>query len=171
MMGSATNPAHRPSPSEADPGPDDEVLTELHDAVARRLERHDHRYTRGRRHLVETLARVARPVTLPQLADHTDDLPQSSAYRNLEILERCGVISRIAGAADHAHFELAEPLVDHHHHLVCVGCGSVQDVHLDEQLEALVDAELAQAAASAGFTPTHHSLDLHGYCQDCEPDR
>ncbi len=153
----------------SDQSPDEAQMADLHAAVGRRLERHDHRYTRGRRHLVETLARVARPVTLPQIAAHADELPQSSAYRNLEVLERCGVITRIAGTADHAHFELAEPLVDHHHHLVCLGCGSLEDVHLDQELEKMVDAELAQAAASARFTPTHHSLDLHGYCHDCEP--
>ncbi len=167
-MGAPTGPSRRSTSSRRHSGPDEATIDDLHAAVARRLERHDHRYTRGRRHLVETLARVARPVTLPQLADHADDLPQSSAYRNLEILERCGVISRIAGTADHAHFELAEPLVDHHHHLVCVSCGSLQDVHLDEAVEALVDAELAGAAAAAGFTPSHHSLDLHGFCNDCE---
>jgi len=146
-------------------------MVELHEAVARQLERHDHRYTRGRRHLVETLARIARPVTLPQIADHATELPQSSAYRNLEVLERCGVIARIAGSADHAHFELAEPLIDHHHHLVCLACGALEDIHLDHGLEAQVDAELSRAADAAGFTPTHHSLDLHGYCRDCEPER
>lgn len=170
-MGEPTSPSPRSVPDRRQAGTDDDTTAELHAAVARRLERQDHRYTRGRRHLVETLARVARPVTLPQIASHARELPQSSAYRNLEVLERCGVIIRIAGSADHAHFELAEPLVDHHHHLVCVSCGSLQDVHLDEELEALVDAELAQAAAAAGFTPTSHSLDLHGYCHNCEPDQ
>ncbi|MDH4278783.1 MAG: transcriptional repressor [Acidimicrobiia bacterium] len=170
-MGAPTSPSSRSAPGRRQAEADDDTMVDLHAAVARRLERHDHRYTPGRRHLVETLARVARPVTLPQISSHSDELPQSSAYRNLEVLERCGVISRIAGSADHAHFELAEPLVDHHHHLVCVSCGSLQDVHLDDELEALVDAELAQAAAAAGFTPTNHSLDLHGYCHNCEPDR
>lgn len=170
-MGAPTSPSPRSAPNLRHTGLDDDSMGDLHAAVARRLERHDHRYTRRRRHLVETLARAARPVTLPQIASHSDELPQSSAYRNLEVLERCGVVSRIAGTADHAHFELAEPLVEHHHHLVCVACGSLEDVHLDQELETLVDAELAQAAAAAGFTPTHHSLDLHGFCQDCEPEQ
>ena len=151
------------------PGPSSPDRTELHAAVARRLDRHDYRYTQGRRLLVEALVRAGRPVTLPQIAADNRSLPQSSAYRNLELLERCGVISRITSTADHAHFELAEPLVDHHHHLVCLTCGTLEDVHLDHELEHRIDVELARAAATAGFSPSHHRLDLHGYCNDCEP--
>ena len=141
---------------------------ELHNLVSSRLERHDCRYTDGRRRLVEALAVSGQPVTLPDIVAAAPDLAPSSVYRNLEVLERCGAVNRISTGGDHAHFELAEPLLSHHHHVVCVQCGTIEDVHLDDEVEELLDRSLAEAAGRVGFTPTRHSLDLHGRCKDCE---
>jgi len=143
---------------------------ELHEAVDWHLALQDSRYTKGRRRLVQVLSDAGRPLTLPEIASHRADLPQSSAYRNLDVLERAGVIRRITHSGDHAYFELAEPFVDHHHHLVCIECGQMEDIHLDEDVEQLVDTGLRRAAERVGFTPLHHSLDLHGYCAECEAD-
>ncbi len=133
------------------------------------LARHDNRYTPGRRQLVEVLASAGRPVTLPDIASADPDLPLSSIYRNLEVLERSGAVNRISIGGDRAHFELAEPLLSHHHHLVCVACGAIEDMLLDDELEDLVDRSLAEAARRAAFTPLRHMLDLHGHCSECAP--
>ena len=85
------------------------------------------------------------------------------------MLERSGVVNRISIRGDRAYFELAEPLLSHHHHLVCVACGAIEDIHLDDELEDLVDRNLAEAARRAAFTPLRHLLDLHGHCSKCEP--
>ena len=151
----------------ASPGRSLSEQRDIHAAVDQHLAFLDHRYTKGRRRLVEVLARAGRPLTLPEISSHSSDLPQSSAYRNLDVLERAGVIRRITHTADHAYFELAEPFLDHHHHLVCIECGQLADIHLSSEVERLVDEGLTQAARDAGFTPLHHSLDLHGYCADC----
>lgn len=140
---------------------------DIHDQVARRLAHADQRYTTNRRRLVEALRHAGRPLTTPEITDLEPDLAQSSAYRNLDILEQCGVVRRISAGAEHTHFELAEPLLDHHHHLICDACGTIADVHLDDEIEALVDRRLGEAAKAAGFTPLHHTLDLHGHCADC----
>lgn len=142
-------------------------LDQLHDEVAELLRRHDHRYTSGRRRLVEVLAVAERPLTLPEVLARDSQLSQSSAYRNLDVLESSGAIRRISGTADHAHHELAESMLGHHHHLICVGCGVIEDIRLGDTLEAEVDQALTGAAVQAGFTPLHHSLDLHGHCADC----
>lgn len=141
--------------------------TEVHDQVAQRLANGDQRYTQSRRRLVEALAGSGRPVTLPDIIALDSDLPQSSVYRNLDVLESCGVVRRISAGTEHTYFELTEALLGHHHHLICVDCGTITDVHLDDDLEARVDAGLAHAAKAVGFTPLHHSLDLHGRCADC----
>ena len=145
------------------------ALRDLHAMVRVRLARHDHRDTPGRRRLVEALAGAGRPVTLSEIALSDPDLPVSSTYRNLEVLERSGVVNRISIRGDRAYFELAEPLLSHHHHLVCVACGAIEDIHLDDELEDLVDRNLAEAARRAAFTPLRHLLDLHGHCSSCEP--
>ena len=89
-----------------DPGATDE----LHEEAARRLRAHDQRYTRSRRGLVDVLAAADAPLSIPQLRDHDRSLAQSSAYRNLAVLERAGVVHRIVAADDFARYELAEDL-------------------------------------------------------------
>ena len=138
-----------------------------HRDIAAMLGRGDHRYTQGRRRLVEVLVGLARPATLPDILATDASLTQSSAYRNLDILERSGVIRRVPTGGEFAYFELAEPLLDHHHHLICVTCGTVQDMALDDAVERVVDDALTGVARAAGFTPLHHSLDLHGHCARC----
>lgn len=140
---------------------------DLHDAVGMRLGRHEYRYTDGRRRLVDVIAAAGQPVTLPDIVAAAPELAPSSVYRNLDVLERSGVVNRIASGGDHAHFELAEPLLSHHHHLICIDCGAIEDVRLDDDVEELVDRSLAEAAHRAGFTPQRHSLDLHGHCPRC----
>lgn len=144
-----------------------DFAAEIHDHVSARLAHNEQRYTAGRRRLVEVLSQAGRPVTLPEITELEPDLAPSSAYRNLDVLEQCGVVHRVAGSAEHAHFELAEPLLDHHHHLICIDCGAISDIQLDDELEALVDKHLASAARAVGFEPLRHSLDLHGRCARC----
>ena len=54
--------------------------------------------------------------------------PQSSAYRNLAVLEHAGVVRRVITEGEFARFELTEELTEHHHHLICSRCGRVEDV-------------------------------------------
>ena len=149
---------------EQTPGPRD-----LHAVVRVRLAQDDYRYTVGRRRLVDELAGAGRPVTLTDIAASAPDLAISSVYRNLEVLECSGVVNRISIRGDRAHFELAEPLLSHHHHLVCVACGRIEDIHLDDEVEDHLDRNLAEAARRAAFSPLRHLLDLHGYCSACGP--
>ena len=146
---------------------DGNALPELHAQVGSKLAQQGHRYSRGRQELVEVLIRAERPMTLPDIVAAEPGLAQSSTYRNLDVLVRCGIIRRINAATDRAHFELAEPLMGHHHHLICINCGTIEDIHLDSEMERMVDKSLSTIASQTGFTPIHHSLDLHGHCAEC----
>lgn len=144
-------------------------LEEVDRLVAEELAQADQRYTRGRRSLVALLAAAGRPLTMPEILELGDALPQSSVYRNLDVLEQLGLVRKVAVAgAEHARYELSEPLLGHHHHLICVLCGLVTDVHFDDEFERQVDATLEAEAAKVGFRPLHHSLDLNGFCADCD---
>ncbi|HKY14740.1 MAG TPA: transcriptional repressor, partial [Microthrixaceae bacterium] len=92
---------------------------------------------------------------------------QSSAYRNLAELISADVVHRIVTSDEHARFELAEELTEHHHHLICVACGSVEDFTLAPDLEHALDTALDGVAGREGFAANHHRLDLVGRCQAC----
>jgi Fe2+ or Zn2+ uptake regulation protein len=144
-----------------------ETTSELNSAIIERLDVHDLRYTTGRRLLVRGLRAADRPVTLPELLALVPELPQSSAYRNLAVLEEAGVVQRLVHGNDHARFELAEPLTDHHHHLICETCGVVRDVTFPEHVEATLDRSFGEVASAEQFALRHHDIDLYGTCSDC----
>lgn len=142
-------------------------LPDLHLDVGHRLAERDQRYTASRRQLIDTLSRAGRPVTLTDITELAPGLALSSIYRNLDVLRDCGVVSRLTVGQDAAYFELTEAILGHHHHLICIECGDIRDMLLDDELESLVDEHLANAAGAAGFSPLRHTLDLHGHCAKC----
>jgi len=146
---------------------DDSTSAELHQQVDERLRSREQRYTGSRRAIVEVLAGGEGPVTLPELLAQAPSLAQSSAYRNLAMLEEAGVVRRLVHGADHAFYELAEDLTGHHHHLICERCGSVQDFTLSAKVERSLDAAIDGLAEALGFAPRHHSIDIYGLCAAC----
>ncbi len=132
-----------------------------------RLMERDQRYTTGRRRIVEALTSTGAPVTLPALLQLAPELSQSSAYRNLAIMEEAGVVRRLVHGAEHAHYELAEDLTEHHHHLICEDCGLITDVTLDASLERSLDRAFEGLADESGFSPRHHAIDIFGRCASC----
>lgn len=140
---------------------------EIHRTVRDRLDENDQRYTTGRRAVVEALAAADGPLTLPELIVLAPALAQSSAYRNLAVMEQVGVVRRLVHSVDHARYELAEDLTEHHHHLICEACGSVRDVTLTPTLERQLDAAFDTLSNAEGFEAKHHTIDLYGRCANC----
>jgi Fe2+ or Zn2+ uptake regulation protein len=148
-------------------GYDPRVPADLHETVAHRLREADQRYTNNRRALVDVLNEADRPLTIPELLERRRSLPQSSAYRNLSILEEVGAVRRVVTNDDFARYELAEDLTEHHHHLICSSCGAVEDFTVSKQLEERLTSAMTNVARRTGFQPTHHRLDLLGSCSNC----
>jgi Fur family transcriptional regulator, ferric uptake regulator len=140
---------------------------ELHETVEERLHRVGQRYTPNRRALVDELLAVRGPVSIGDLLVGKRALPQSSAYRNLAVLEHAGVIRRVVTGDDFARFELDEGLTEHHHHLVCSSCGRVEDVAIPLNVDRSIGRTLDRLAKRAGFASVGHRLDLIGRCRSC----
>jgi len=110
------------------------------------------------------LQELDRHVTADELLDAvTERLPNVSLptiYATLELLEELGMVRRVqrSGTA------LFDPRTDTHHHLVCSGCGSVQDVASELDTEAL-----ERAARHQGFRRQRVEAVVHGLCRDCLP--
>lgn len=140
----------------------------LHREVAARLREHDVRYTTGRRAVVSALAEAGGPLSAAELHDLLgDDVPLSSLYRTLTVLESAEVAVPHFGARGVTRYELAEWLAGHHHHLVCTACGSVEDVSVPADVEGRVEAIVDAIAGRAGFRPSGHALEIEGRCGRC----
>ena len=140
---------------------------DLHTTVAQRLRSNGLRYTSSRRAVIDILSDSDRPLTIPEILEKNRALAQSSAYRNLTELISAGVVHRLVAGDEYSHFELAEDLTSHHHHLVCTHCGRVADIILSDKVELSMTEALDTAAGSVGFTAEHHRLDVLGRCADC----
>jgi len=142
-------------------------VSEVHQAVEARLRAVGQRYTAQRRALVEALRRGGNPVAIPELADPRRGLPQSSVYRNLGVLEQAGAVRRVVTGEEFGRYELAEDLTEHHHHLVCRSCGTVEDVTVAPSFEKQVARTVTDVAHRTGFSAVSHRLDLIGTCRNC----
>lgn len=144
------------------------ATNDLHVTVGAKLKGANQRYTTKRRALVEILVSAGQPLSIPEILAPSTGLAQSSAYRNLAVLEQCKVVRRVVtGEEDYARYELAEDLTEHHHHLVCSTCGKVQDVMIPSRLERGMERAIDQVATDTGFATVSHRLDLIGTCSSC----
>lgn len=140
---------------------------DLHHVAERRLDDAGLVYTKGRRELVELLASLERPATMPELVERRPRLTLSSIYRNMTDLEAAGIVQKVTGADDRTRYELAEDLIGHHHHSICTRCGTVDDFVVPARVERSLEAALEKALAESGFRQAGHRLDVIGLCANC----
>lgn len=142
-------------------------MSQVHRQVEQRLQEHDVRYTRGRRAVVDAMANADGPRSAAELAPTLVHVPLSSLYRTLAVLEEADVVLPHLSTKGIARYELAEWLTGHHHHLVCVDCGRVEDVDVPEQYEAQVHELVDAISSRTSFTATNHALEIEGKCHRC----
>ncbi|GFR36389.1 Fur family transcriptional regulator [Thermobrachium celere] len=91
------------------------------------------------------------------------DIGLATVYRTLNLLEKMGVICKMNFDDGCNRYELVRDEEDHqHHHLVCKGCGRVEEVE-DDLLEVLEQ----KIEEKYNFKINDHSVKFYGYCSEC----
>ena len=88
------------------------------------------------------------------------DIGLATIYRVLMQFAEAGILFRRHFESGHAVFELNEG--QHHDHLVCTGCGKV-----DEFVDDGIELRQHEIATERGFVLHEHALSLYGTCADC----
>ena len=144
---------------------------ELIEEIGHRLARTGLRWTPGRRVVVEIFQSARAPLSMQELQDRATErrVPLSSLYRIVSDLVTAKVLVRLEFEEGFARFELVEELARHHHHLVCTGCGSVEDFEGPglPELERAVDDVMRSIKRRHRFGVAHHRLDFFGLCGNC----
>ena len=136
--------------------------------VERQLAAAGARYTAKRRHVVATLDVAEGPLSAGELhAAMGHQVPLSTLYRTLSVLEEAGVVEPHHGARGITRYELAESIAGHHHHLVCIDCGSVDDITVSARHESDLETLIDRIGSHAAFRPTGHVLEIEGRCGRC----
>jgi len=126
------------------------------------------RFTAARRLVVRALAEVGGPVAAADLHQGlSDEVPLSSLYRTLAVLEESRVLAKQHDGLGVARYELAEWFAGHHHHLVCNSCGEVRDVIVPPDTEHTITDLVERIASRAGYRATGHRIDIEGTCRAC----
>ena len=95
------------------------------------------------------------------LLDSDEDIGLATVYRVLTQFEEAGLVNRHNFEGGHSIFELDHG--QHHDHLVCVKCGSVE-----EFVDPVIEARQQDIASKAGYSITDHSLNIYGICKPCQ---
>jgi Fe2+ or Zn2+ uptake regulation protein len=136
--------------------------------VEERLAESGVRFTGGRRRVVATLERADGPLSASEVhANLAGDVPVSTVYRTLAVLEETGVVQPHHGSKGITRYEIAEWLAGHHHHLVCIKCGGVEDIELPQDLETRLERLVGQVSDMSAFSASGHSLEVEGRCTRC----
>lgn len=142
--------------------------TTLDRQIERKLAESAVRYTKGRRAVIRALAAADGPRSAAELSKTIGEaVPLSSLYRTLAVLEAAGVLSPHYSSPGLTRYELAEWLTGHHHHLVCVYCGQVQDLPASPSLEDRLQEIVSGVASAASFSEVNHALEIEGRCARC----
>lgn len=116
--------------------------------------------------VVDVLARQRCCITAQEIHDQLraegHRVGLASVYRALDRLSSDGFLQKIELGAGVTRYEPVRPDGDHHHHLVCDGCGKVE-AFADDRLEQA----LHRVESSTGYRVAAHDVVLRGACSDC----
>ena len=85
----------------------------------------------------------------------------TTVYRNLQAMAERGDVDVVRRADGEALYRKCAK-DDHHHHLVCRGCGFSVELENDD-----VERWTKRAATAHGFSEVSHDLELFGLCRTC----
>jgi len=85
----------------------------------------------------------------------------ATIYRTLNLLVKSGLVRSEDLGEKHSHFE-PETLGTAHGHLICLGCGRVQEFE-----EKRITTKLKAIGRRHGFYLEKYSLQVFGFCKHC----
>jgi Fur family transcriptional regulator, ferric uptake regulator len=128
--------------------------------ASKRLDEAGYRSGAARRQVVELLGREECALTALEM-DRRLSAGRASVYRTLEQLEALHLVQKIDIGSEAAGYERLDP-GEHHHHLVCEECGTLEPF-ADQGLERAI----AAVSRASDFEVETHDVVLKGTCPSC----
>ncbi|WP_209122480.1 Fur family transcriptional regulator [Alkalihalobacillus sp. BA299] len=99
--------------------------------------------------------------------EKSPEIGLATVYRTLELLTELKVVDKINFGDGVSRYDLRKEGADHfHHHLVCIECGSVDEIQEDllGDVEKIVERDW-------NFQIKDHRLTFHGICHRCHDQK
>ena len=123
-----------------------------------------------RKKIVSFFKKQKKPIAYDKIIDYLKknniSSDRSTIFRNLNFLEKKGIIKKVNFGDGISRYELLKEN-DHHHHIVCLNCKKVIDF-FDEDLDKLVKKIEKKFEENKKFKIKSHQFDFFGYCKKCQ---
>lgn len=110
--------------------------------------------------MLDAITSWAAPFTIEDLTATVPSVGRATVFRTVKLLQELELVCRVPLEDGSVRYQRSHG--EHHHHLVCRGCGSVAEFS-----DAELDQRILQQARAHGFTLEGHSLELYGLCAEC----
>lgn len=95
------------------------------------------------------------------------DIGLATVYRTIQLLSELHLIDKLNLDDGYVRYEIGKSTeTHHHHHLICLDCGSVSSFEDD-----LLDRLEKKIQESVEFEVMDHEVKLFGYCKECNYNR
>ena len=128
--------------------------------ISLQLEARAYRVTPSRRAVIAAILAQDRHFTADDLVSRCRGAGRATVFRTLRLLTELGAVCRVLMEDGSMHYLVSER--GHHHHLVCTGCGKVED------LDACAITDFVRDLSNdTGYEVEGHWLELYGRCAEC----
>ena len=124
------------------------------------LEDRGHRTTGPRRSVINLLEQKDEGFSAEEVCGELPEVGRATVYRTIKLLLEAGVICKLALPDGASKYSLAR--LEHHHHTVCVACGTVgefRDINV-ERLLRTIGTEISGEIVG-------HRMELYMVCREC----
>jgi Fur family transcriptional regulator, ferric uptake regulator len=138
--------------------------TRIREVFARHLTTQGLRLTKQREQILDYLLKAEQHVTQSDVyqALRSKGVGKVTVFRTLKMLEECHLAERVTSPNGVPKFEIKHER-PHHDHLICIDCGSIQEVQWPE-----VERIQEKTCKSLQFEPLWHRHEMFGRCSHCK---
>jgi len=113
--------------------------------------------------ILEALDKFNKPVRALDIYNKLKNkIDEATIYRTLSSFEKNGIVRQVNLRREAVYFELN---IDHHHHIVCLKCGDIEDFKESNEIEKILGRIVEKSSRFKIIN--EHSLELFGVCSKC----
>jgi Fe2+ or Zn2+ uptake regulation protein len=124
------------------------------------LEDRGYRVTRPRREVLTLLSQKQEGFSAEEVCGELPDVGRATVYRAIRLMLEAGVVCKLALPDGGSKYSLARG--EHHHHTVCVKCGTVGEFR-----DSTVERVLRAVGADIPGEIVGHRMEFYINCQGC----
>jgi Fe2+ or Zn2+ uptake regulation protein len=119
----------------------------------------------AKKSVLKIIQNASGPISSAEIQSKCRLFNRATIYRTLAILREENLVRLIEIGDGSLHYESID---DHHHHLICLKCKSIQRIDLpDDEEKRLIDIQ-QKFQQEKKFIGLEHSLEFFGLCSHCK---